>query len=197
MTDALHFHFDKPFGIEGLLGSGIPLVQALLGIPLRMAPRNGIYGFESDLGAAVTFALEWFWLPAVAAVIWIVWRREDGRTWPPAAAMFVLFGWYVVLGKLMAPQYLWWTVPFLAFVPSGWFCRGQWRAVAGLTAATLVLGQIVYPVNYSEFLACFNGDYLSNRFYWLNLGKNLLWLGAVAVATVALVRRVPERRDSE
>jgi len=196
VMNALDFHFDKPFGIEGFLGSGIPLVQGLLGLPLRMAPRNGIYGFESDLGAPVTFFLEWCWLPAVAAVVWIVWRREDGRNWPPAAAMFVLFGWYVVLGKLMAPQYLWWTVPFLAFVPSGWFRRGEWLAVAGLTAATLVLGQIVYPVNYSEFLQCFNGDYLANRLYWLNLVKNLLWFSAVTVATVALVRHARGRTDA-
>lgn len=185
---ALHFHFDKPFGIEGLLGSGIPLVQALLGIPLRMAPRNGIYGFESDLGALPTWLLEWCWLVAVAVVMWLAWSRRSGRDWPEAGVVFALFGWYVVLGKLMAPQYLWWVVPFLAFVPPGWFRRGEWLAVAGLTAASLVLGQIIYPVNYSEFLECFKGDYTSHRLYWLNLVKNLSWLGAVAVATVALVR---------
>jgi hypothetical protein len=67
-----------------------------------------------------------------------------------------------------------------------------------LVAASLVLGQIVYPLNYSEFLAGFNGEYFRNRMFWLNLVKNLLWLAAMVVATVALVRssRGEERAGS-
>ena len=52
----------------------------------------------------------------------------------------------------------------------------------------LVLSQIVYPLNYSEFLDCFQGAYLSNRIYWLNLAKNLCWLGTLVIATRALWR---------
>jgi hypothetical protein len=186
---ALEFHFDKPFGIEGLLGSGIPLVQWWLGIPLRMAPRNGIYGFESDLGTAVTFLLQWSWVLAVAGIFLFLWRRRRADAWSEPGVLFALFGWYVVLGKLMAPQYMWWAVPFLALAPGSWF--GPWRhtAVLLLVAGSLVLGQIVYPLNYSEFLAAFNGEYFRNRLFWINLVKNLLWLAAVVLATVALVRQ--------
>ncbi len=191
---ALEFHFDKPFGIEGLLGSGIPLVQWWLGIPLRMAPRNGIYGFESDLGGAVTFLLQWSWVAAVAGVFFLVWRRHRADLWSEPGVLFVLFGWYVVLGKLMAPQYTWWAVPFLALTPGSWFGARRHAAVLLLVAASLVLGQVVYPLNYSEFLAGFNGEYFRNRMFWLNLAKNLLWLGAIAVATSALVR-VPRAKS--
>lgn len=187
---ALDFHFDKPFGIEGLLGSGIPFLQWLLGIPLRMAPRNGIYGFESDLGSAATFALEWLWLAPAAGIFLLLWRCGRGGIWSEPGVIFVLFGWYVTLGKLMAPQYTWWALPFLALTPAAWF--GPWRrmVVVLLLAGSLILGQTVYPLNYSEFLQCFNGDYAGNRFFRINAAKNLLWLGAVLVASVAMWRRL-------
>jgi hypothetical protein len=185
---ALQFHFDKPFGVEGMLGSGIPLLQGLLGIPLRLAPRNGIHGFESDLGALPTFLLEWCWLPVFAAVGWAVLRLPRDERCAAPGALFVLFGWYVLLGKLTAPQYAWWALPFLALAPAAWMTRGEWRWVIALLAASLVLAQIVYPLNYSEFLECFRGDYLGNRIFRLNLLKNLLWLLALLVASRALWR---------
>jgi hypothetical protein len=192
---ALQFHFDKPFGIEGLLGSGIPLAQWWLGIPLRMAPRNGIYGFESDLGAVATFVLQWGWVAAVAGIFFLLWRRGVAGWWSDPGVVFVLFGWYVVLGKLMAPQYTWWAVPFLALTEPAWLGPRRRVAVIVLVAASLVLGQIVYPLNYSEFLAAFNGDYFRNRIFWLNLAKNLFWLAAMVIATTALFRRSGEERS--
>ena len=184
---AMRFHFDKPFGVEGLLGSGIPLVQGLLGIPLRLAPRNGIHGFESDLGAVPTFLLEWCWLAAVVAVTLLIVLRlpRDGRCADPGA-IFVLFGWYVLLGKLTAPQYAWWALPFLALAPAVWVARREWRWLLLLIAGSLALAQYVYPLNYSEFLASFQGGYMNDRIFRLNLVKNLLWLAALLVATRAL-----------
>jgi hypothetical protein len=187
---ALDFHFDKPFGIEGLLGSGIPLAQGLLGIPLRMAPRNGIYGFESDLGNAMTFALEWLWIAPAVGIFFLLWRHGRGEAWSEPGVIFVLFGWYVTLGKLMAPQYTWWALPFLALAPAAWFAAGQKTIVVLLLGGGLVLGQIVYPLNYSEFLQCFNGAYTENGIFWLNVAKNLLWLAAVSLASVAMWRRL-------
>lgn len=187
---ALQFHFDKPFGVEGLLGSGIPIVQWLLGIPLRMSPRNGIFGFESDLGTVVTFLLQWSWVAAVAAIFVLLWRSRRSEAWSQPGVLFVLFGWYVVLGKLMAPQYTWWAVPFLALTPREWFGARLHAAVILLVAASLLLGQIVYPLNYSEFLACLNGEYYRNRIFWLNAVKNLVWLAAILMGTVAMMRQL-------
>jgi hypothetical protein len=186
---AMRFHFDKPFGVEGLLGSGIPLLQGLLGIPLRMAPRNGIHGFESDLGSAATFVLEWCWLLAFLAVVWaIIARCPRSERCAAPGALFVLFGWYVLLGKLTAPQYAWWALPFLALAPAAWMTRGEWRTLLVTLIAALVAAQFVYPLNYSEFLECFNGSYLSNRIYWLNVLKNILWLCVLVITTRALLR---------
>ena len=193
---ALRFHFDKPFGVEGLLGSGIPLLQGLLGIPLRLAPRNGIHGFESDLGVLPTFLLEWCWLAAAIAVVVMIVRMPASLRCAAPGALFVLLGWYVLLGKLTAPQYAWWALPFLALVPTDWMERGAWRGLLALLAMSLVLAQIVYPLNYSEFLQSFQGDYLNNRIYRLNLVKNVFWLAALVVATRALMREARREVDT-
>jgi hypothetical protein len=100
----------------------------------------------------------------------------------------------VVLGKLMAPQYTWWAVHFLALTEPAWLGPRRRVAVILLVAGSLVLGQIVYPLNYSEYLAGFNGEYSRNRMFWLNLAKNLLWLAAMGIATTALFRRSGEER---
>ena len=69
LASAIQFHMNKPFGIDGSLGSLIPILQHLLDIPLRMAPRNGIHGFDSDLGNLTTLALTWMWFPIALAVM--------------------------------------------------------------------------------------------------------------------------------
>ena len=186
---ALRFHFDKPFGLEGLLGSGIPLLQGLLGIPLRLAPRNGMHGFDSDLGAFPTFLLEWCWLPAVAAVIWMILRQPRELRCAEPGALFVLLGWYVLLGKLTAPQYAWWALPFLALAAGARLPRTSRIAVPVLLSASLLLAQYVYPLNYSGFVACFGGDYLRSPLYWLNLVRNIFWLAALVIATRAVLPR--------
>jgi len=192
LVAAMRFHFDKPFGLEGMLGSGIPLLQAALGIPLRMAPRNGIHGFEPDLGAPATFLLEWCWLGAFVAVAWLIISRCPRclRCAAPGA-IFVLFGWYVLLGKLTLPQYAWWALPFLALSPACFFSRGEWRALLILLTISLVAAQVVYPLNYSAFLPCFSGNGIGDRIFLLNLAKNILWLAVMLVATRALLRWEP------
>lgn len=186
---SLRFHFDKPFGVEGLLGSGIPLLQSLLGIPLRMAPRNGIHGFESDLGSLPTLLLQWCWLLAFIGVVWIaVSRCPRAERCSSPGIIFVLFGWYVLLGKLTAPQYAWWALPFLALMPKASMTRGEWFSGLLLITLSLVAAQFVYPLNYSEFLECFGGNFLTNGIYLLNFAKNLLWMGALCLITRALLR---------
>ncbi len=188
LVASLQFHFDKPFGIEGALGTLVPLWQALLGIPLRMAPRNGVYGFDPDLGPIPVVAVEWMWLAAVLWVLWLLLRRGAARSCAEPGALFVLVGLFVGLGKLMTPQYTWWAVSLLPLASSEWFRRGEWRALVAALSACLLAGQFIYPLNYSEFIACFDGDLLSGRLFWINALKNALWLGALGIALKALWR---------
>lgn len=188
MLDALRYHFDKPVGIDGFQGSLVPLLQDALGIPLRNAPRNGIYGFESDLGGAATFFITWLWLPLSIAAMLLARRITPRTAWPEPAALFVVLGIYVGLGKLMAPQYVWWAVPFLALASPGVFSTRRLLAVSAPLLAALALSQVVYPLNYSEFIDSFLKAPLSNRLFWVNAAKNLLWLVSITLAAFFLSR---------
>ena len=192
VVGALRFHFDKPFGIDGALGTLLPIWQSLLGAPLRMAPRNGVYGFDPDPWPIPVAAFEWLWLAAVLWVLWLLLRRCGWRSWSETGALFVVVGLFVGLGKLMTPQYAWWAVSLLPLASPGWFRRGESAALAALLVACLLAGQFVYPLNYSEFIACFEGAFLSNRLFWINALKNALWLGALGVGLRALLRRARE-----
>lgn len=48
-------------------------------------------------------------------------------------------------------------------------------ALASATVA-LVLTQVIYPVNYGAFLDWFNGRSADSSLFWLNAGRNVLWL---------------------
>lgn len=188
VTGSLRFHFDKPFGIDGVLGTLLPLFQAAAGIPLRMAPRNGVYGFDPDLGIVPVAAVEWLWFAVVLLVIARLVRSASAGVCSEAGALFVVVGLFVGLGKLMTPQYTWWAVSFVPLASAAWFRRSEWRVLVILLSAALVLGQFVYPVNYSDFIACFDGDFVSDAIFRANALKNLLWLCALGTGIKALLR---------
>jgi hypothetical protein len=174
---AFRFHMDKPFGVEGLLGSAIPLLQYIFEIPLRMAPRNGIHGFEPDiLGSMSGTLLGWMWIPFVALVGGVILMQKREERCAGADGLFLFVGTYVLLGKLVAPQYMWWALPFLAFVPSKYISTSRWAWGIALMCLTLLLSQIVYPVNYSEFLDSFKGEPATGWIFSVNFLKNILWL---------------------
>ena len=191
LTSAVRFHLDKPYGIDGFPGSLIPLLQQLLDIPLRMAPRNGIHGFESDLGRMFNLFINWTWLPIVILILVLLARSWNQRGFPEAGVLFVMFGIYVGFGKLMAPQYTWWALSLLPFAAVERFGKKTLWAIVFLLLACQGLGQIVYPLNYSEFIESFSDTPTAGRLFWINAAKNLLWLGAVGVAMAGYLRNLP------
>lgn len=200
MLRSFQFHLDKPFGLEGLLGSGIPILQWLLGIPLRMAPRNGVHGFDVDLPAWVGFGLEWVWLPVILLILLSILRLPQREFCANAPALFIMLGWYVLLGKLTTPQYAWWVLPFLALTPREWVPHRTWRSILFLVAAALLASQVVYPVFYGEFLQEFTGNPLRGNVFWINAIKNFLWMVVLIVMTWHLVKRVwgsPDRQKCD
>ena len=182
LMSAIRFHMNKPFGIDGFMGSLVPVLQNAFEIPLRMAPRNGIHGFDSDLGFFATTAITWFWLPIALLVMALIIKKQRLEIHPNAGDLFVLFGFFVGFGKLMAPQYTWWALSLLPFAPAGWLSKKKWIAVVALLVSNLLIGQIVYPLNYSEFIKSFSANPLENPLFWINATKNLLWLAAVVIA---------------
>lgn len=188
LMSAIKFHINKPFGIDGSLGSLVPILQNILDIPLRMAPRNGIHGFDSDLGGFATTAITWIWFPIALGVIGLILRKQRGVGYPNAGDLFVLLGVFAGFGKLMAPQYTWWALSLLPFAPANWLSRKQWTTMLVLLISSLLIGQVVYPLNYSEFINSFSANPLENPLFWINSVKNLLWLAAVGIAVSGLFR---------
>jgi hypothetical protein len=128
-------------------------------------------------------------------VIGLILRKQRGSGYPNAGDLFVLMGVFVGLGKLMAPQYTWWALSLLPFAPADWLSRKKWITVMLLMVSSLLLGQIVYPLNYSEFIKSFSADPLENPLFWINSAKNLMWLAAVGIAASGLFRGSRKRES--
>jgi hypothetical protein len=186
LAAAVKFHLDKPYGIDGLPGSLIPLVQDWLGIPLRLAPRNGIHGFESDLGIVANALLNWTWIPIALSILFIVARNSNRSGFPEAGALFALFGMYVGLGKLMVPQYTWWALSFLPFAKVECIANKNMFILLALLVTSLTCGHAVYPLNYSDFINIFSGNPTTSNLFWVNFVKNLIWLAGMVFAIIAM-----------
>jgi hypothetical protein len=187
---SLRFHFDKPFGIDGLLGTIVPIIHWGAGIPLSMHPRNGVYGFDPDLGQIPNFLFSWFWLPIFCVTLAVVLRRLDKTRLGDAAVLFTLLAVFVCFAKLMTPQYVWWAASLLPLASPGWFSRAEWIGLVFALLASLVIRQLVYPISYSRLIHCFPDNFLGEGVFWVNGFANLLLLVAVILAIKALLRHI-------
>lgn len=186
--EAAQYHLEKPFGIDGLLGGLVPIAQKMIGAGLLMDPRNGIHGFTPSLGEVVLFILTWLWLPVLIACACLIWRPSRRDPSPSALFMFLYIGAFVVMGKSSNPQYLWWAVSFLPFLASGELPKKSAPRFFSAIFATLILSQIVYPLNYSSLLGSFPETWHENWVFWLNLAKNALFALVVGWSAVILKR---------
>ena len=86
---------------------------------------------------------------------------------------------FVALGKVLSPQYVIWLAPFAALA---WVWRQ--RAVAGLTAAAIVLTHVEFPSRYFDLINEQTGVILVVG------ARNAVLLVALALLLVALARPV-------
>ena len=154
---------------------------------LLAADRVGIYGADvvstygsqnlagnvADLVAAVSTGF----LAVAIAGVWVLFARgrdSAGRLFVACAAAIAAF---VVLGKVLSPQFLIWLVPL---VPLAAGTAGL--LAAGLFLAALVLTQTWFPYRYWDLVAL-------GPEVWLVVARNLVLLGLLAVLLRALTRR--------
>jgi hypothetical protein len=194
LANSIHYHFNKPVGVDGFWGTAFPLAQWAVGEPLKMASRNAIHGFDPSIPGVPGWVLQfltWGWVPICGILsIAAIGLRGGKLSYGPGAA-FAIIGTYVAFAKLSTPQYLWWAVPLLAFTPRRWFTEGEKILLFGLLAGCLTLGQLVFPLHYSEFLSSFHqGRHLESWLFWTNAAKNFLWAAVVAVGIRALIRHL-------
>ena len=169
----------RPLQIESL-GAGFLLAahQAFgLGVTMKSsAGSQNLVGTLPDALAVVQSVVQ------AAAILWLWWRFPRGPMEPArlaryAAAAVVAF---VVLGKVLSPQFLIWLVPLVALVRGPRSLR-----TAALLAAALAVTQVWFPFRYWDLVRTF--DPLAS---WLVPLRDLLLVGLLVVLAVPRRLRV-------
>jgi hypothetical protein len=145
-ADQARFHLERPVQIEStpavvLSAIGDSFVTGTEERPDRYK-SNGLDGGPADTVAAVFAALL---VLVYAAVVALARRGGDVRRLTLLGLAGVVA--FVVLGKVLSPQYLIWLLPFAA---AAW----AWgdRAIALLCAAAAVLTQLEFPARYFDLV---------------------------------------------
>ncbi len=165
----------RPLQIESL-GAGLLLVlHQVAGLDLAWASGKGSQNLVGDAPSALATLSGLGQLAAIVG-LWIAFARspaEPGRIVRFAAALLVAF---IVLGRVLSPQYLIWLVLLVPLVAG---LRGR-AALACLTVAGL-LTTAYFPLRYWSLVKEF--DALSS---WLVFGRNLALLGLLAALCLPL-----------
>jgi uncharacterized membrane protein len=141
--DALRYQTERPVQVES---SPAIVLRALSSAGAGYA--TSVNGFGSDglehpAAGVVAAAFVALLAVALALLARAPWRRPDARTL--VLASLATAAAYAVLGKVLSPQYLIWTVP-LGALALAW---GE-RLLAAATAAAIVLTQVEFPARYFD-----------------------------------------------
>ena len=179
---ALIFHKHKPIGVDGLMGGVIPLLEAILGMPVKMTPQNSIHGFAFD-AFCLGPLLDWVWIPIYLGCFFLMIRRRPSGAVAGVGAVFALLLAFLVMQKTYTPQYSWWVASLMPMIPADWLSKSRKTTLFMIALLALILGQVIYPLHYQELLDSFyNGHPMRSPVFWLNLFKNVLWLIALLIA---------------
>ena len=182
LLSSLEFHQLKPVGFEGVLGMAILIAQNISDIPLRTAPGYGVYGFASSLPLLSNGVLNNIWMVPVGMFygLWWYYRRSIQLASP--AVLFSLLILFTTFTKVLNPQYLWWFVPIMPMMQARWSKNLSIYSTSLIIIALLVFTQVVYPLNYSDFLEVFNRtSFLGQPLFILSAIRNILLLQLVIV----------------
>jgi hypothetical protein len=144
--DAVRYHLDRPVQVESTPALALlALDEVGLGAAESVA-SNRSDGLVHPAGDLVTAVLAAALLAVLALLTAMAARRPDPRSLVIASLGAVTA--FVVLGKVLSPQFVIWTMPLgaLAFA---------WRmhALAAAVAAAAVLTQLEFPARYFDLVA--------------------------------------------
>lgn len=163
---SLHGQLTRPLQVETLPAAALKVTHH--------AGAVASYTTQAVTGSAVGWVQALFGLVEVAVLLglWIAFARgpaEPERLVRYVAACVAAF---VVLGRVLSPQYLIWLVPLIPLV------RGRrGLAAAGLLACAAVLGQVWYPSRYLDYA-------YHDRLAWVVLLRDLLLVAMLVVLAV-------------
>jgi hypothetical protein len=160
----------RPLQIESL-GSALLLAgHHAFGLDLTMKSSSGSQNLDGGLPDAIA-AVQGLVQLVVLVAVWIAFARGPAtreRLVRYAAAAVCAF---VVLGKVLSPQFLIWLIPLVPLV------RGRRGLVAsGLLAVALVLTQLWFPYRYWDLALAFD-----EPASWLVLARDLVLVALLLV----------------
>lgn len=188
LLTSIRVHSLKPIGLESLWGNLFAFLNADFGSPFNVLNEYGVHGvaLNSNLLSAANLNK----LPVVATIILLAaigwFYRKKGYN--EAGLAFVAIFAFTLLGKVLNPQYLWWFLVFLPYLSLKLFFRIGWITIYIMAFASLVITQVIYPLNYNAFLVWFKTPVELNQFFVLLSLRNLLLLAILGFGAIALVR---------
>jgi hypothetical protein len=175
--DSLYVQFRRPLQIESFGATFLHVAHGLGAYTPRVASGSGSDNFAGSLPnalATLTSLAELVLLVALYLVFARSRRTDQQLVDASVAAVLV----YLVLGKVLSPQYLIWLVPLVPLL------SGRIRLpAAALLLSALVLTQIYFQFRYHEIVQL-------ERLTWVLVARNLVLLALLVVVAVGVGRNL-------
>jgi uncharacterized membrane protein len=165
----------RPLQIESLGSAVLLAAHHAFGLDLTMKSSSGSQNLDGTLPAVVA-VVQGLVQVGVLVALWVAFARGPAtreRLVRYAAACVCAF---VVLGKVLSPQFLIWLIPLVPLV------RGRrGLAASALLAVALVLTQVWFPYRYWDLALRFD-----EPASWLVLGRDLVLVALLLVLVAPL-----------
>lgn len=170
--------------LEGFWGTYLTILQSIKQAPLLVSAAYNDHGLTSNLPflGRTLMSSVCFILTGLVFVNTVFQSRK--QTLKDAGWAFLLLFVLVYFTKTGGPQYRWWFMVFLPYIPPEWFGKKFWYWLTiSFAFLSLALGQIVYPIFYSEFLSWFYQSVpgVSPRIFVVSTLRNILQLLALLI----------------
>jgi len=185
---SLEVHSLKPVGIEGLWGNLLAFMNMGFGSSFNVSPGYGVYGITPSSSLLSIDNLNK--LPIIITIILLAiigWFYRK-RGYREVGLAFIVIFVFTFLGKVLNPQYLWWFLVFLPLLPLKWFSKIGWATIYIMAFGSLIMTQVIYPLNYNAFLEWFKAPIAASGFLVLLSSRNLLLFIILGLGVFALVR---------
>ena len=176
--DSLTRQASRPLQIESLGSAFLLAAHQAFGLDITMNSSHGSQNLAGTLPDALAVVQALIQV-AVLVGIWVAFARGPADKERFVLACAAALTAFIVLGKVLSPQFLIWLVPVVPLV------RGRrGLAASALLAAALVLTQLWFPFRYWELALEFDGPAS-----WLVLARDLVLLALLAVLALGLRER--------
>ncbi|WP_353721578.1 hypothetical protein [Dyadobacter sp. 676] len=149
VSDFMHYHMLRGIQVESVAGGVMLLLESTGIVKLDIAHSFGAMHLVTPLAASVLQVIDVV-IPAcfLAMLAYVAWAFRAGtragraaRLIPAAAAQILLF---ILLNKVLSPQYLIWLLPLISF------CRLRTYLIFG---AALMLTIVIFPGHYYNLIS--------------------------------------------